>query len=116
MVDGEGAIAHSRPGRIKLQAPRITSENGVDVRRDVVMRWIGADYLHTPDIELFGLDPKFDRIDVYPSRARREDFFYVNAPAVVYPVGEPAWFREDLYAPERELFDHAEIYIREVLK
>jgi hypothetical protein len=77
-----------------------------------VLRWIGPDYLHTPDLELFGLNPRFDHIYVYPSATRREDFFVCDAPATVMPVGAPAWFRDGLQDPERVLFDHAEVYVK----
>ncbi len=112
VIDREGTIQQSEPSRISVQEPSRPAQSGINERRIEVLRWIGADYLHTPDLELFGLSPSFDRIDVYPSTSRREDFFVVSAPAVVHPVSEPVWFREHLHPAEQPLFDHAEVYIK----
>lgn len=111
--DRDGARTQSAPSQITLLGPTATEMPDITGQRNVVLRWIGADYLHTPDIELFGLNPVFTRIDVYPSFSRHDDFFVVNAPAVVHPIGANAWFRDALLFPERELYQHAEVYTYE---
>lgn len=113
VTDNEGATVKTEAVRIAPQGATAQDGQRVSVKRRRVLRWIGADYLHTPDLELFGTSPSFDRIDVYPSASRREDFFVVNAPAVVHTVGEEAWFRRGLVEPERQLFDHVETYVKD---
>ena len=112
VMDKEGTVERSEAGRIVVKDEGGGALSGINAKRTEVLRWIGADYFHTPDVELFGLSPQFDRIDVYPSASRREDFFVVNAPATVHPIGEMAWFRVGLHPAERPLFDHAEVYIK----
>ncbi len=110
--DVEGLMAYSIPATVSVLGAAATAAPPPLVRRLYVLRWIGADYLHTPDIELFGLSPSFDHIHVYPSAARREDFFVCDAPTTVHPVNSQAWFREGLVEPELSLFGHAEVYVK----
>ncbi len=112
VTDKEGTTEESEPGRVVVKDEGGAALDGINAKRTEVLRWIGADYFHTPDRELFGLTPEFDRIEVYPSASRREDFFVVNAPATVHPIGEMTWFRVGLHPAERPLFDHAEVYIK----
>ena len=112
VTDKEGTTELSPPGRVVVKDEGGAALDGINAKRTEVLRWIGADYFHTPDIELFGLTPEFDRIEVYPSASRREDFFVVDAPATVNPVDAMTWFRVGLYPAERPLFDHAEVYIK----
>ena len=112
VVDREGSVKRSEPGRVVVKGASNESRPDVSAARTEVLRWIGPDYLHTSDLELFGLAPEFDRIDVYPSASRREDFFVVQAPATVHPVGAAAWFRQGLHPAELRLFDHAEVYTK----
>lgn len=111
--DRDGARTQSDPSQITLLGPTATEMPNITGRRLVVLRWIGADYFHTPDAELFGLDPVFTRIDVYPSVSRHDDFFVVNAPVIVHPLQAGAWFRNGLVSPELDLFQHAEVYTNE---
>lgn len=113
VTDNEGATVKTDPIRIAPRGAETNDGRKVSIKRRRVLRWIGADYLHTPDLELFGTTPSFDRIDVYPSASRREDFFVVSAPAVVHPVNADAWFRRGLVEPERALFDHVETYVKD---
>lgn len=113
VTDNEGASVMTDPIRIAPRGAETNDGRKVSIKRRRVLRWIGADYLHTPDLELFGTTPSFDRIDVYPSASRREDFFVVSAPAVVHPVNADAWFRRGLVEPERALFDHVETYVKD---
>ncbi|MCO6466705.1 MAG: hypothetical protein J5I53_08825 [Bradyrhizobiaceae bacterium] len=112
VTDAEGTKAQSDQGLVTLVEKATTSTESTSTRLEV-LRWIGADYLHTPDVDIFGTSPKFDRIEVYPSPSRRADFFVVDAPATVHPVGAKVWFRDGLQEPERALFEHAELYITE---
>jgi hypothetical protein len=112
VTDVEGTMAQSKPGSVSVLGAAVTEQPATPVEMTYVLRWIGPDYLHTPDLELFGLNPRFDHIYVYPSATRREDFFVCDAPATVMPVGAPAWFRDGLQDPERVLFDHAEVYVK----
>lgn len=113
ITDNEGTKAHSDPGLVTIAEVSTTDKASRQRTRTEVLRWIGADFLHTPDVDMFGLTPTFDRIEVYPSNSRRAEFFVVNAPATLHPVGAKAWFRDGLESPERALFDHVELYIKE---
>jgi hypothetical protein len=112
VMDMEGALAQSEPGLVTIKGSATQDKPIAQQTRTEVLRWIGADYLYTPDVDVFGVSPSFDRIDVYPSASRRSDYFIVEAPATVHPVGATVWFREGLQVPERSLFDHAEVYTR----
>lgn len=113
VTDTEGSKAQSMPGVITLQETAATNTTAMQERTEV-LRWIGADYLHTPDVDLFGTTPQFDRVDVYPSSSRRADFFVVQVPATMHTVGAKAWFRDGLQQPEAELFEHAELYVKDL--
>ncbi|MBC8124671.1 MAG: hypothetical protein H7X70_02955 [Candidatus Kapabacteria bacterium] len=114
LEDKEGANTKSEPGRIAMRSQSVTDVSGVPSTRVEILRLHPPDYLSTSETELFNGVAPFTSIEFYPATATDEpEFLQSDAPVYTKPVNVDVWFRRGLVSPEKELYQRAEVYIKE---
>ena len=114
LEDTEGTSTRSEPGRIAMRSQSVTDVSGVPSSRVEILRLHPPDYLSTPESELFSGAGPFTSIEFYPETETDEaEFLQSDAPVYTKPLNAAAWFRRGLVGPEKELYQRAEVYIKE---
>jgi len=91
VTDNDGESVESSPAKINIRNQSITDASGLLAERVEILRVLGADYLNTPDEELF---------------AGRKNFT-----KVVVQQNASDWYWRGLSQADMELFKHVEIYV-----
>lgn len=114
LEDKEGASTKSEPGRIVVRSQSVTDVSGIPSTRVEILRVLPPDFLSTPDAELFSGALPFTHVEFYPASVTDEaEYLRADVPVVKKQVNADAWFRRGLVSPEKELYQRAELYVKE---
>lgn len=114
VTDNDDVSSESDAAKISIRHQSITDVSGMLAERVEVLRVLGADYLNTPDEEVFAGRKVFSRVEVYPSKTRDVDFLYVPVPMVYKEPSGTDWFKKGLTSSDMEFYNHVEVYISEM--
>jgi hypothetical protein len=114
VTDNDGVSSESEMAKINIRHQAVTDVSGMLAERVEVLRVLGADYLNTPDEEVFAGRKLFTRVEVFPSKQRDMDFLYVPAPITYMKSSQDDWFRKGLHVSDQEFFNHVEVYVNDV--
>ncbi|MCX6140532.1 MAG: hypothetical protein NTX15_06870 [Candidatus Kapabacteria bacterium] len=114
LEDKEGASTKSEPGRVVVRSQSVTDVSGIPSTRVEILRVLPPDFLATPDAELFSGTLPFTHVEFYPASANDEaEYLRADVPVVKKQINADVWFRRGLTSPEKELYQRAELYIKE---